>query len=248
MSERRRFWAAVALGGICFVVWAISVEVRLVRREGIARAAGALERAAEGLKTAPGPLRPAPAEAERPRPAPPPPEGVRLRDGFENGTDGWFIARFGENVIGELRRSEDAKEGKGALELSYELEEGKVPVAARVTPRLRWTDRIGFWVKTTEQPCELLVGVSEKDDSSYQTSFHIEVGEGWKKLSVSLADLMLGDDSVDENGRLDAAQIQSAYIIDAGGFFGRKGENRLLIDEFVCERVAEAPAARAEEF
>ncbi len=198
------------------------------------------------------------AVAQRPRtparPEPAPPRiapGVKFHDTFETGTEGWFVARFVPAIIGEVARTEEegmAKEGRGALALSYTLEPGKAPYTVRMSGPI---NRLSLWIRTLNRPADVIVGVQERDDSDYNTMLHIEPDEGWRHLDFDLAQLTLGDDSTDENGRLDFHQIRSVIVADAAGFMGGEGENVLLMDEVKGEYRAEgppAPAGKAEHF
>jgi hypothetical protein len=178
---------------------------------------------------------PASSTASRPPPIKP---GVKFRDTFETGTDGWFVARFAPEIIGELARTDEegrARVGRGALALSYDLRPGSVPLAVRMVPGRGDIDAFSVWIRTERRPAEVIVGVQERDDSSYQTMLHLEPADGWKHFEFDLAGFFLADDSEDENGRLDFHEIRSVSIADAAGFMGGKGENALLIDEAVGE-------------
>lgn len=188
----------------------------------------------------------------RPEPAPPRiAAGVKFHDTFETGTEGWFVARFVPAIIGQVARTQEegmAKEGRGALALSYRLEPGKIPLIVRMSPPI---NRLSLWIRTLNQPADVVVGIQERDESDYNTMLHIEPDEEWKYLDFDLAHFTLSDDSEDENGRLDFHQIRSVAVIDAAGFLGGEGENVLLIDEVKGEYRAggpPAPAAEAERF
>ncbi len=204
-------------------------------------AAAGKQAAAERLRT---PSRSGPAP---PRIAP----GVKFHDTFETGTDGWFVARFAPMIIGEVARTEEegmAKEGVGALALSYTLEAGKIPLALRMSGPM---NRLSLWIRTLNRPADVVVGVQERDRSDYNTMLHIDPDEGWRHLDFDLAHFTLSDDSRDENDRLDFHQISSVGVVDIGGFMGGEGENVLLIDEVKGEYRAEgppAPVAEAERF
>ncbi len=176
---------------------------------------------------------------------------MKFHDTFETGTDGWFVARFAPAIIGEVARTEEegmAKEGAGALALSYTLEPGKIPLTVRMSPPI---NRLSLWISTLNRPADVVVGVQERDRSDYNTMLHIEPGEGWRHLDFDLAQFVLSDDSKDENDRLDFHQIRSVAVVDIAGFMGGEGENVLLIDEVKGEYRAEgppAPAAEAERF
>jgi hypothetical protein len=185
-------------------------------------------------------------KAERPPPVIEP--GVKFHDTFETGTDGWVVLKFAPLIIGEVARTEEegrVREGKGALALSYDIEPGKVPLAVRMGPSARGINRLSLWMRTVHRPAEVVIGVQERDDSSYDTMVHLEPADGWKKLEYDLAQLTLADDSTDENGRLDFHEIQSVAVADAAGFLGGKGENVLLVDEVVGEHRAAKPGPPA---
>ena len=220
-------------------------------RAEIARLSESVEALSESVR------RLAAAEVERlkaPAPAPvdegpPPPRiapGVKFHDTFETGTDGWFVARFAPMIIGELTRTEEegyAKEGEGALALSYTIEPGKIPFAVRMATGI---NRLSLWIRAVDRPADVLVGAQERDESSYQHMLHLEPAEGWKRLDLDLAQFVLGDDSTDENGRLDFHEIRSVSVVDASGFLGGEGDNVLLIDDVTGEYREAEPAEEGE--
>jgi hypothetical protein len=183
-----------------------------------------------------------------------PPEiepGVKFHDTFEKGTDGWMVLRFLPMVIGDLTRTMDegrAKEGQGALSLTYVLEQNKMPLIARGANNISY---LSLWIRTLERPAEIYIGVTEFDESRYGTMVHLEVKDGWQRLSYPLANLQLAEDSRDENGRLDFDRLKGISITDIGGFMGNTGSNTLLVDEVVGEyraKDAVRPDERREAF
>jgi len=184
---------------------------------------------------------------------PPPPviePGVKFHDTFETGTDGWVVLKFVPLIVGEVARIEEegrVHKGKGSLALSYDLEPGKIPLVVRMSPSARGINRLSLWIRTVHRPAEVVIGVQERDDSSYDTMVHLEPADGWKKFEYDLAHLTLSDDSKDENDRLDFHEIQSVAVADAAGFLGGKGENVLLIDEVIGEHRARKPKPPAKE-
>lgn len=216
----------------------------LVDIRGLAESVDRLGAAVEHLAKAKHDAAAREAVPERPvaKPAPPPIEpGVKFHSTFEKGTDGWFVARFAPEIIGEVAHTTEAghaKEGTGALALRYTLEPGKVPAVVRMATSI---NRLSFWVRTLERPAELVVAASEKDESSYQTMLHLEPAEGWKRLDLDLTTFTLSDDSTDENERLDIREIRSVAVLDVAAFMGGLGPNTILIDDVIGEYRA-APA------
>ena len=62
--------------------------------------------------------------------------------------------------------------------------------------------------------------VKEKDDSEYQYVITPENSTGWQNLDLPLSSLNLGDNSKDENQKLDPEQIKEVTILDASAFAG----------------------------
>jgi hypothetical protein len=182
------------------------------------------------------------------RRAPPPIKvGVKFHDTFEEGTCGWVVFRFGPMVIGAVAQSTeegDAKEGRGALALSYTLKANSLPIMVRSASPI---NRLALWARTVDRSAEVHVGVHERDNSNYGTIIHLEPAEGWRRLEIDLATMVLDDHSHDENDRLDCHQIDGVGIADVSAFMGGLGPNVLLIDEVVGEYVEAPPAAQVEE-
>jgi len=175
------------------------------------------------------------ATAARPGQAAPIAPGVKFRDTFEEGTSGWFVVRFTPMIIGKVSRTTEdgaAKEGLGALSLSYDLKPNTLPLTVRNSPPV---NRLSFWIRATRNQAHVYVGAHERDDSDYGTIFSVEPGEGWKHVEVDMSTFVLGDDSQDENDRLDYDQITNVAIADVSAFTGGSGPNVLLIDEVVGE-------------
>ena len=161
--------------------------------------------------------------------------GVKFRDTFEDGTSGWFVVRFTPMIIGKVSRTTEegkAKEGRGALSFSFDLKPNTLPLTVRNSPPV---NRLSFWIRATQRQANVYVGAHERDDSDYGTIFSVEPGEGWKHVEVDMSTFVLGDDSQDENGRLDFDQITNVAIADVSAFMGGSGPNVLLIDEVVGE-------------
>lgn len=110
---------------------------------------------------------------------------------------------------------------------------------------VRGASSLRFSVKA-EQPTALLVGAGERDDSRYLTFVYVPPNE-WHDVVVSLNELMLAEDSRDENGRLDLDQVQSVYVADMGGLFARlipslAGARTIWLDRIAFSSQEEPPA------
>jgi hypothetical protein len=105
----------------------------------------------------------------------------------------------------------------------------------------------------------LLISVSEEDGSRYQQVLTIPPLD-WRAVTLYFADFNLSDDSQDENGRLDPAQITQIAFVDGAAFLValaeqaqnqpmrmpavQKGENEIRLDD-VKLTDDETPLARA---
>jgi len=161
--------------------------------------------------------------------------GVKFRDKFEKDTCGWYVVRFTPMIIGKVARTTEegaAKEGLGALSFGYDLKPNTLPLTVRNSPPV---NRLSFWVRATQRQANVYVGAHERDGSDYGTMLSLEPGDGWKHVAVDMSTFVLGDDSQDENGRLDFDQITNVAIADVSAFMGGSGPNVLLIDEVVGE-------------
>jgi hypothetical protein len=70
----------------------------------------------------------------------------------------------------------------------------------------------------------VMFGVSEADGSTYQ-GYCYTPGGRWHDLLVDLDELMLADDSEDENGRLNVDQIAELIIVDLSNLSGEVGQS-----------------------
>lgn len=80
-------------------------------------------------------------------------------------------------------------------------------------------DRLRLSLRVSQKSL-LVVSVKERDGSEYQHPIMPEQSEGWQSLDLALSEMTLGQDSKDENNRLDPDQIKEISILDASGFAG----------------------------
>lgn len=64
----------------------------------------------------------------------------------------------------------------------------------------------------------LVVQVKEKDGSEYTQTLLPDAATGWRNLEFPFDTLVLGNESKDENNKLDPDQIKEVTILDASGF------------------------------
>ena len=134
-------------------------------------------------------------------------------DGFESWPLQWFVLA-GQGV--EIAYDGERKaEGELSLRLKYDLPAGKAFGA--LTPLygvpLTGMKNLSLAVMS-EMPMLLLVELKEADESKYRTSIQIEALDDFNTLQVSLGELAVGDDSSDENGRLDMDQVIEMTLAD----------------------------------
>lgn len=80
-------------------------------------------------------------------------------------------------------------------------------------------DRLRLSINASQKSM-LLIQVKEKDDSEYQYVIAPDNSTGWQNLDLPLSSLTLGDNSKDENNKLDPEQIKELSILDASAFAG----------------------------
>lgn len=80
-------------------------------------------------------------------------------------------------------------------------------------------DRLRLSINVSQKSM-ILIQVKEKDDSEYQYVITPDNSVGWQSLDLALSSLTLGDNSKDENQKLDPDQIKELSILDASAFAG----------------------------
>lgn len=106
-------------------------------------------------------------------------------------------------------------------------------------------------------PTSLAIAVTEKDRSRYQAFYWLPANR-WQKIALPLREMWLAERSRDENGKLDADQIDRFTIVDLANLPGQVGlalglkdgpqqldVRRLSIEPLTAGRVGEAPKQMA---
>jgi hypothetical protein len=124
--------------------------------------------------------------------------------------------------------------GKQSLRLIYPRSATRVYGLMRGVEKVDLSKATGvdLWLRTSTDGT-FIVNLEEKDGSRYNRMVTLSAAEGWKPFSFGLGSFTLADDSTDENGRLDAAQIKQVLVADASALTGAPAVERttLWIDE-----------------
>lgn len=167
---------------------------------------------------------------------------ARLLGNFESGLVDWLVARvtIGNNtpafdlfpesatlkILTEAAAPGPGKTpldpgGKG-LRISYKRGAQEIFAFVRSfenQPLPATADRLRLSINAAQKSM-LLIQVKEKDDSEYQYVIAPDNSMGWQNLDLPLTSFTLGDNSKDENQKLDPDQIKELSILDASAFVG----------------------------
>jgi hypothetical protein len=124
--------------------------------------------------------------------------------------------------------------GKQSLKATYPRRAAKANAVMRSTEKLALgkATSLELWLKTSADGT-YLVNLEEKDGSRYDKTVALKAADGWTSLRLPLGEFALAQDSQDENGRLDAAEIKQVLVADATTLLGgpEAAEVRLWLDE-----------------
>ena len=157
----------------------------------------------------------------------------------------WFnIAHEGKMRI--THEPADVREGQGALEFAYTPSEGNLALIGATPVKPEGAVRSLSFSLKTEQLSPILFGLNEADGSSYQ-GYCYTPGGAWHDVLVDVGELMLSEDTTDENEHLDVDQINTIIVADlcnlageAGRALGiKRGVQRMWLDNV---GVSEKPA------
>ena len=157
-------------------------------------------------------------------------EDAASRADCETGAGRWKVTCPAQSSLKMTQG--DVKEGGGALEFGYTICPEKI--VGLVRPGLRFTEdsSVSFRVRTAE-PSEIVLALEERDRSRYIFSIETEACR-WQQVEAPVALFNLTEDTSDENGRLDAGQLNGwLFVADLDNFTGLKsGRQTLWIDDF----------------
>ncbi|MBM3499644.1 MAG: hypothetical protein FJX74_13370 [Armatimonadetes bacterium] len=154
---------------------------------------------------------------------PPPGPGLNLMApwSFEEGVGPFMSA----DPAASASTTDDANLTRGAeagaaMEYAFTAAAGKLAgVFAPTEGDLTTLKSVRLWLRTSE-PAIMLIALTEADGSNYHAAF-MSLPDRWQEIALDLGEFTLGDDSTDENGRLDPGQVGGAGIVDATGFLAQ---------------------------
>lgn len=163
-------------------------------------------------------------------------------DTFDTPAHAWIPVTMGEKGFGlddasaleVVTDKAQAKVGEGALRYNFTIQPKVIPAAIAFTALPSDARSVRFWVKSSTAT-SVMFGMDEKDGSRYQVGFYVPA-DIWQEVRVNLDEFQLADDSKDENGRLDPAQVQTVGIVDISAILVNlvpelKGTRTLWLDE-----------------
>jgi hypothetical protein len=126
--------------------------------------------------------------------------------------------------------------GEGALEFAYEARPGVFQQISTSGFGGGSPNTLSLRVKAAS-PTSISLGVAEQDGAQYQGLLWVDAGK-WVDVRAALSDLILAQDSLDDDGRLDADQVVGFSLADlanlpgeVGQALGRKqGDQRIWLD------------------
>jgi hypothetical protein len=149
---------------------------------------------------------------------------------FEEGITGWTGLRltlpgpgggqpgFAEAPAQSVTEPANVKSGQRSLGLGFTPEPGVIYALGGSELKVAGAKSLRMWAKsTTGSLC--MLSLREADGSDYQATVML-LPDQWQEIRLNLSDLALGDDSQDENGTLDADQVNGLGLVDAAGLLG----------------------------
>jgi len=183
------------------------------------------------------------AEAEEAAPAEELPRFSRL-DFESDELDPRWSAVDPEAVLSITREAANVATGRGALELAYSPRQGVFEQISFSGLGVEQASVLSLKIKATSAT-SLSIGVEEQNGAMYQGLLRA-AADKWVGVSVSLDELVLAENSQDDNGRLDPDQLRGFFLADLanlGGETGRalglkEGEQRLWLDDLELDQNA----------
>lgn len=167
--------------------------------------------------------------------------GVQL-DSFESGPLQWACLTSPDT---ELAYDQERKaDGDFSLRIAYNLPPGKLHV---YITKLGAVPLEGMKVLglsyVTEKATTLMLEIEELDGSKYRAFVPAVASGRFNQINLAVAKFKLGDDSQDENGRLDLTQTKQVVVGDLSALTGESvGKNTLWLDNITFGEGRNAPA------
>jgi hypothetical protein len=148
-----------------------------------------------------------------------------------------WVAADGSATLSITRDPANVAVGGGAFEFAYNARPGVFQQISTAGLGAASANTLSLRLKASS-PTSISLGVAEKGGAQYQGLLWIDGGK-WVDVRVPLSDLVLAQNSFDDNGRLDADQIAGFFLADLsnlpgemGQALGRKeGEQRIWLDD-----------------
>ena len=142
---------------------------------------------------------------------------------FDEDTSEWGSADPNAQLTSTADANVVREEDNGVLELNYTPAVGTLSaIVGPVAGGAAGAKSVHGWVKSSEQAL-LLIGMTEADGSQYISAFCSLPGS-WQEFALDLSEFSLGDDSTDENGKLDPDQVQALMMADGVSFLATAAE------------------------
>ncbi len=178
---------------------------------------------------------------------------------FEADAGGWVVLNpatgqpDGTDKIAVVHDAAQLKEGKGSLKYTYAIRKGStniliLPIAQIASGPM---SSFHFWIKP-DHSTSFMFAVGAKGGGRYQSVFTAKAG-AWQEVSISLSDLVPGDDQKGGPKTPAADQIENIGIVDTNSYliqlFGgqnapvdfSEGEHSLLLSPFMAQGTDLAP-------
>ncbi|MGV3722160.1 MAG: hypothetical protein ACO1SX_14715, partial [Actinomycetota bacterium] len=145
-------------------------------------------------------------------------EAPRSSYDFEDGTQGFSTlllkaGQFGADAEGSLTVAKDLVHGgKGALSYIYKPEKETFRALLANTQLPAGTQSLSFWIRSNTRT-QLILTLREEDDTVYEFPFFVPAHE-WTQVTANLSEFRLGNNTSDENDKLDVGQVRALSIMD----------------------------------
>ena len=145
-------------------------------------------------------------------------QATRTTYDFEDGLQGFSTllvkaGQFGMDAEGSLTVVKDVVHGgKGALTYTYKPEKVSVRAIVAGVSFPEATQSISLWVRSNTRT-QLVLSLREDDETAYDFPFYVPAHE-WTQVRANLDEFRLGNNSTDENNKLDISQVHSLALVD----------------------------------
>ena len=121
------------------------------------------------------------------------------------------------------------EDDNAVAEYSYSAQIGTMSgIMTPVDVPLVGAETLSFWLRTTDLAIVAL-SIDEADGSNYMAGM-LSLPDRWQEVSLGFGEFQLDDDSIDENGQLDADQIAGIGIIDVTPFIAEMAAQVTFIE------------------